>query len=220
MVLALRKSLRMSEFLSPGHIDNLIRLVTEHGTGWILLFVFVSMFVENVFPPYPGDAVIFAAGFISGSGKMSVVPLLILSMIGSISSIMLLHHIGRRYGRVVFESRRLKFLKPEALPRIETWFEKYGDTLLVASRFLAGTRALVAFSAGVGRISYPRMAVLSGISVIMWNSLIILSAYFLKSNWEAVYNILMTYNRVIFAVVILAICTFIIFKIVRRVRSK
>jgi len=64
------------------------------------------------------------------------------------------------------------------------------------------------------------MTVLSGNTVIMWNSLIILSAYFLKSNWEAVYNILMTYNRVIFAIVVIAICAFIIFKIVRRVRSK
>lgn len=219
-VLTLMMSTKMSDILSPGHIEDVIGLVTSHGTGWILLFVLVSMFIENVFPPYPGDAVIFAAGFIAGSGKLNVTPVLLLSMIGSIASIMLLHAIGWKYGKSIFGGKLLRFLKPESLPRIETWFHKYGNTVLVASRFLAGTRALIALSAGVGRVGYLRMLILSGISVVVWNSLVILSAYHLKSQWQAVYGILSTYNRAIFIVVIVAVCVFAGYKLMRRFRSR
>ncbi len=206
----------MSDIISPGHIDEVIRLVTSHGTGWILAFVFFSMFVENIFPPYPGDAVIFAAGFISGSGKLSVEPLLILSIIGSVASIMVVYAIGRKYGRAIFEKRLLKFLGPDNLPRIESWFSKYGDIILLASRFLAGTRSLITLSAGVGKISAPRMAIFSTLSVIIWNFLIILSAYHLRSNWETVYRIFSTYNKAVFVIVILVIVFFIVRAIIRR----
>ena len=213
------KGTKMNEFISPGQIDEVIDLVTRHGTGWILAFVFFSMFVENVFPPYPGDAVIFAAGFISGSGKMSVAPLLVLSIIGSVASIMVVYAVGRRYGRAIFERRLLKSLGPDNLPRIESWFSRYGARLILASRFLAGTRALIALSAGVGRISAPRMAFFSTLSVIVWNCLVILSAYHLHSNWEVVYEIFSTYNRAVFVVVIAVVAFFVIRGFVRRRRG-
>lgn len=203
----------MSDFISPGQIDDVIDLVMRHGTAWILAFVFASMFIENIFPPYPGDAVIFAAGFISGSGKLNVPELLAVSVVGSIASILTVYLVGRRYGRALFEMRRLKFLHPEKLPRIEDWFQRYGGALLLASRFLAGTRSLIALTAGIGGVGITRMGVLSGISVLVWNSLVILSAYYLHSNWEAVYGVFETYNRII----LIAVAVFLLFLLVRRI---
>jgi len=210
----------MSDFISPGQIDEVIVLITQHGTGWILVFVFFSMFVENIFPPYPGDAVIFAAGFISGSGRLSVFPLIILSIIGSVASILVVYLIGRKYGRVIFEKRRLSFLNPGKLPHIENWFKKYGDMLLLASRFLAGTRSLIALTAGIGDVKILRMLTLSGVSVIIWNCLVILSAYYLRSNWERVYKIFTTYNQIILIVIVLVLAIFVLRKIMQRSKAR
>lgn len=209
----------MSEFVSPGQIEEVIESITRHGIWWILLFVFISMFIENVFPPYPGDAVIFAAGFISGSGELSVAPLIVISIIGSLASIMVVHGVGMKYGRVMFEKRWLRFLKPEKLPSIEAWFGRYGSGVLLASRFLAGTRSLVALTAGIGGVKPARMALLSGISVLIWNCLIILSAHYLHSNWEMVYSILNTYNRVILIVITSVIVVYVIVRIARRKKT-
>ncbi len=210
----------MSDFISPGQIDEVIALVTRHGAGWILAFVFFSMFVENVFPPYPGDTVIFAAGFISGSDSLSLPPLILVSVLGSIASILLVYLVGRRYGRALFEKRKLRFLHPEKLPRIEGWYRKYGNALLLASRFLPGTRFLIVLTAGIGRVPIVRMSVLSGISVLLWNSMVILSAYYLHSNWEKVYAVFRTYNRVILILIALALLFYIVTRIVRRYKAK
>ena len=197
----------MSDFLSPGRIEEVMDLVTSLGAGWILVLVFVSMFVENVFPPYPGDAVLFAAGFIAGSGIVSIPFLIAVSVLGSISSILIVYWLGRRFGRSLFRTKKLGFLHPERLPKIENWFARYGDFLLLASRFLAGTRSLIILSAGIGGIKTARMAILSGISVIVWNCMVILSAYYLHSNWEAVYDIFSTYNRVVLIIIVcIAVC--------------
>ena len=211
---------RMSDFISPGQIDEVIALVTRHGAGWILAFVFASMFIENLFPPYPGDAVIFAAGFMSGSGKPSVAPLIFVSILGSITSILIVYVIGKRYGRGLFETGRLRFLRPERLPQIEGWFEKYGGALLVASRFLAGTRTLVALTAGIGGVGTARVTILSGVSVLLWNCLLILSARHLHRNWQAVYSVFATYNRVILLVVALGLAVYAVWRIVGRLKAK
>jgi membrane protein DedA with SNARE-associated domain len=209
----------MSDFISPGQIDEVIALVTRLGTGWILLFVFASMFIENVFPPYPGDAVIFAAGFISGSGELNVPFLIAVSVLGSISSILIVYYVGRRYGRSLFERRKLGFLHPERLPRIESWFQKYGDYLLLGSRFLAGTRALVVLTAGIGGVKTVRMTILSGISVVIWNCMVILSAHYLHNNWEAVYVVFSTYNRIILGAVVILVTLYVLRWVVRRYRK-
>jgi membrane protein DedA with SNARE-associated domain len=207
----------MTEFLAPGQIEEIIDSVTRHGTGWILAFAVFSMFIENVFPPYPGDAAIFAAGFISGSGRMPVVPLILLSTVASVASIMVDYVVGRRYGREIFGRGLLKFMGRDNLPRIERWFDKFGNYVLVASRFLAGTRALIAVFAGVGRVSPVRMVVLSTISVIAWNSTVILLAYHLRTNWEQVYSVFSTYNRFVFVlIVVLVILLLVRFVILRR----
>ena len=213
-------STKMNDFISPGQIDEVIGLVTRHGTGWILAFVFFSMFMENVFPPYPGDAVIFAAGFISGSGQISAPPLVLVSVLGSLASIMVVYMIGRRYGRALFEKRKLRFLQPERLDRIEGWFQQYGSILLLVSRFLAGTRSPIALTAGIGGVRMIRMTILSGISVLIWNCLVILSAFYLHSHWEKVYDVFTTYNKVILIVIVLVLLLFIVRTIVRRYKAK
>ena len=210
----------MSELISPGRIDEVIALVTSHGAGWILAFVFFSMFVENVFPPYPGDTVIFAAGFISGSDSLSLPPLIFVSVVGSITSILVVYLVGRKYGRAMFGKSKLRFLHPEKLPKIEGWYRKYGNTLLLASRFLPGTRFLIVLTAGIGKVPIVRMSVLSGISVLLWNSMVILSAYYLHSNWETVYAVFRTYNHVIMILIALALLLYIVTRIVRRYKAK
>jgi len=205
----------MTEFIAPGQIDEIIESVTLHGTGWILAVVVFSMFVENIFPPYPGDAVIFAAGFISGSGKLSVYPVILLSIVASLSSIMLAYWIGRRYGRSVLENRKLRFLGKVDIPKLEGWLGRYGVGILIVSRFLAGARAMITVLAGVGGVSPARMAFYSGVSVVIWNNLVILSAYYLNRNWEAVYDVLSTYNTIVFTLVVFAAAVYVTTRIVK-----
>lgn len=208
----------MSEILAPGEIDKIIEAVISHGIGWILAFVFVSMFIENVFPPYPGDVAIFAAGFVAGSSELAVEPVLVLSILGSISSIMLVYALSRRYGRSIFESRRIRFLDSSRMRDIERWFEKWGNAVLVASRFLPGTRFLIVVTAGIGNVAAWRMALFSSISVVAWNSLVVLLAYFLHRNWEKVYEILKTYNQVALVIVIVIVGFYIVIRIRKRRR--
>ncbi len=208
----------MSEILAPGEVDRIVEAVTAHGIGWILLFVFASMFIENVFPPYPGDVAIFVAGFVAGSSELAVGPVLLISILGSISSIMLVYALSRKYGRSIFESRRIRFLDSNRMGDIEQWFEKWGNAVLVASRFLPGTRFLIVITAGIGNVAAWRMALFSSISVVAWNSLVVLVAYFLHRNWEKVYEILTTYNQVALVIGIVIIGFYIVSRIRRRRR--
>jgi len=206
----------MSDFLAPGEIDRIVETITSHGVGWILFFVFISMFIENVFPPYPGDVAIFGAGFVAGSSDLSIGPVLVISILGSLSSLMLMYALARRYGRSMFESKRFRFLDMSKMGIIEKWFARWGNLVLLASRFLPGTRFFIIVSAGIGNVGALRMLSYSGISVIVWNSCVVLSAYFLHKNWERVYDILSAYNQVALIVVIIAVVAYVVIRIKNR----
>jgi membrane protein DedA with SNARE-associated domain len=220
MMSPISESMKMSDLLAPGQIEQTIEIVTRHGSGWILLFVFLSVVVENFFPPYPSDVVMFAAGFVSGSGRLGLPWLLLVSVSGSLLSTMLVHSVGRKYGRAIFERRRLRFLHPDRLPRIEEWFKKYGDSVLLASRFLPGVRSLIALTAGIGGVTTMRMLLLSLISIVLWNSIIILSAFFLWNEWESVYQVIESYSKVVIIAIMALVLAFIAYRTIRRKRAE
>ena len=52
----------------PPEMQKWVDIFLSNGGIWIYLIVTGIMFFEYIFPPTPGDVVIFSAGFLSGEG--------------------------------------------------------------------------------------------------------------------------------------------------------
>ncbi len=197
--------------------DEILNMVAGHSAIWIYMFVLVSMIIENFFPPYPGDTCIFICGVYAAGGNASWTSIYILSIVGTLISVMGLYYVGRTQGRVVLSSHRARWLGVRRLDHVEMWFEKYHDKVLLASRWLTGVRALIALLAGIGRVPAWRMLIYSTISTITWNFLVLYLAKRLRQDWAVIDRILATYNQIIIVVVLLVV-GFIIYKIIARRR--
>ena len=195
--------------------DEILNIVAGHSALWIYLFVFVSMMIENFFPPYPGDTLIFICGVYAAGGHVSWTAIYVLSIVGTLISVMGLYYVGRTKGRVVLQSHRARWLGVKRLDHVEHWFDKYHDKVLLASRWLTGVRALIAIMAGIGRVPAWRMLIYSTISTITWNFLVLYLALRLRQDWQKIDEILATYNQIIIAVVLLVL-GFLIYKFIAR----
>ncbi|MFH2055110.1 MAG: DedA family protein [bacterium] len=177
--------------------DQLFKLVAGHSPLWIYLFVFISMTLENFFPPYPGDVAVFVCGVYAAGGHASWTLIYILSLAGTMLSVMSLYYLGHRRGRRILANSKLKFLGVKRLERIERWFSRWGEKMLLVSRFLAGARALMALFAGIGNVRPWRMFLYSLISAAVFNFLVLYLALVLRRDWQKIDSIIGTYNTVL-----------------------
>jgi membrane protein DedA with SNARE-associated domain len=179
---------------------------------YIFIALFIAAFVENIFPPVPGDTVTIFGGALVGFQAAGFANVYIATTIGSVAGFMALYYTGFRLGRQFFERGNSKIFHPENLAKLEKWFNKYGDAIIVINRFLAGTRSLVSVFAGISKRPWLRVAVLSTVSVLLWNGLLIGAGYYLGRNWETAETAVRTYGKVIMAVLALSAAAFFFYR--------
>jgi membrane protein DedA with SNARE-associated domain len=176
----------------------------------------LSAFVENIFPPIPGDTIIVFGAFLVGIGRLNLFWVYFSTTLGSLSGFMSLFWIGRYLGRRFFIERDYRFIKAKDIIRAEDWFRKYGYFLIVLNRFIPAIRSVISVAVGISGLSGIKVSILALVSCAVWNILWTLLGYALGSNWEAFKTsmsaIMMRYNITI----LFFFCLFIIFIIIRR----
>ena len=184
-------------------VESLLNLALTHGAFWFYVFIFVSSVLENFFPPFPGDTVTFVGGYLAGTQHLTF-PLVFLSAcLGCLSGAMLLYLLGKNKGRKVFLKDGKRIFDRPHLEQVERWFKRYGEKVLVLSRFLPGVRSVVALAAGVGNVSLKKMTIYTSISIVLWNGIILFFALKVQQNWREILRMIQIYNRVVLAIVVL-----------------
>ncbi len=166
----------------------------------VYAILFVSAFIENVFPPFPGDTTTLAGAFVAGEGNIGYIGVLISVTLGGVLGAMTLYYIGLIKGRHFFEKRDSRYFGRESLLKVESLFQKYGGAVITFSRFMAGIRSAIALAAGVGNVAPVRMMILSLVSNILWNGFLIGLMIYTKSNWIMIIDLVKRYHIVLLSV--------------------
>ena len=190
--------------------EDFLKLAVAFGPFWFYLFIFISGLVENLFPPYPGDTVTFVGGYLAGTGLLTLPLVFFSASLGCLAGAMILYILGKNKGREIFLKNKGKVFNKAQLEKVENWFKRYGEKVLILSRFLTGVRSLVALTAGVGNVKVQKMTGYTLISIILWNSIILFSAFKVQKNWREILGMIQVYNKVVLTVVILIVIVWLI----------
>jgi len=182
------------------HLQEIVLFISGYGGFWIYSIVFVSAIIENLFPPYPGDTVLFAGTVLAAAGRVEWPLVLSAGIVGNIAGALLVYWFGFAKGRRYFMRHRGKWISEANLHRIEGWFRLHGARLILISRFLTGIRSAVALTAGIGEVPVAKMAIYTAISTLLWNGLIVALALAFRHNWETIHEFAMLYNKIVLAI--------------------
>lgn len=187
----------------------------------ILFFALFITFLENIFPPSPSDVLLlFIGSLVNTSEQITFLNLSIVSTIGSTLGFLVMYYLGYRFETRIIESNRLKFITPESLQKPTQWFNKYGYFIIIANRFLSGTRAVISFFAGVTKLDFKKTTILSTISAYIWNSILIYLGMIFSNNLEKVKEYISLYGKIVFPILILGIIILIIRYIIAKDTKK
>lgn len=181
--------------------------------------LFFATYIENLVPPSPSDVVMLFIATLIGIGTINFVPALAVATVGSVSGFLTAFYLGRRFGRALTNSNRFPFITKKSVRKVDEWFDKYGYGVIVINRFMAGTRAVVSFFAGMSEMDVKRTTFFCTISALAWNSLVIWLGSFLGENWQKGEEILSRYGLVVSIIFGAIVLFFLIRWIVKRVRG-
>jgi len=200
--------------------EDILKNISSFTPFWIYVTLFLFAFVENVFPPSPSDLVVVIGGSLISTGVISFIPTLVLTTIGSVVGFMILFYFGSTVDKKLVHSGKYKYIPVDAIEKVELWFKKYGYHVILANRFLPGTRSVISFFAGMGNLDAKKTVTLATISAFVWNTIIIYLGYLFGSKVAVVDKYLSTYSNIAVLITIVFVMILIIKFIIGKRKTK
>lgn len=172
---------------------------------WSYVILFISSFVENIFPPFPGDSVVVLGAFFVGKQVLSFFPVYLSTVFGSTFGFYFYYLVGMKFGRRIFQNPSGKWFSIKQLEKVEAWYDRYGYWIIATNRFLAGFRSVVALGAGIGKMEPHKVMALAFLSCAVWNGILIFGGIQIGKQWAKIVQ----YYQYIIGIIILGILCFI-----------
>lgn len=173
----------------------------------IYLVFFLVAYIENIIPPIPGDLLVAFGGYLAAESVIRIFPVLTLTTIASVIGFMTMYWLGSHWGAKIEEQKNkfwlVKFIPLEYITKAQLWMQRWGMGVVLANRFLAGTRSVISLTAGIShtRISYT--IICSTVSSVLWNGILLAFGWIVHENWYVIGDYLTVYGRVILAAIVL-----------------
>ena len=195
-------------------LTQLLESTAEVPDIWGYTLVFLIAWLENVFPPIPGDVLVVFGGAVAATGTLDLVLIIVFSTVGGTLGFMCMYYLGRYGGPKLLKWRALRWVPADSVERVQKWIHSWGYWVVAANRFLSGARTVIAFTVGMSAMHTVRVGLLACLSATLWVTLIAAMGYALGDNWELVVDYMKRYGQVIFTVISL----FIVWQFYKAVR--
>ena len=138
--------------------------------------VFLTILVEGVGIPAPGQTLLIAAALTAAHGNLSIVWVLIWAGTAAVLGNSLGYLLGRWGGRPLLARFRVR---GDRLARLEERFRRYGGSLVLVARFFDGLRQLNGIVAGMLEMPWRVFTGFNVLGAMLWTGVWGLGAYWL-----------------------------------------
>jgi len=150
-------------------IDTVVQAVSSH-RDLAYAFVFLIALIESL--PLvglfvPGSTLIVGAAILVPAGALSLLPLLVSAVAGSVTGDTASFWLGRRYGKKLFLWGPLG-RRPELVAQGERFFRRHGGKGIIFGRFTPPLRGIVPALGGTSGIGWPRFLAAAAVAALVW----------------------------------------------------
>jgi len=160
-------------------VNAIVELVGQFG----YLGIFIMMFLESTFFPFPSEVAMIPAGYLASKGDMNLIVAIIVGTLGSLLGALFNYYLAKKYGRRgVLKFGKYFFFTEEKLIKMETFFVKHGSFSTFISRLIPGVRQLVSLPAGLSKMPLNKFALYTTLGAGIWVIVLTLLGYFIGEN--------------------------------------
>lgn len=184
--------------------------LTDWGYAALILFGFL----EAACIPISSEITFGFAGVLAYQGHLNLALVIILGTLAELAGSYASYYVGRIGGRpLVHKLGRYVLVTESDVARAERFLEGRGAWAIPVGRMLPFVRAFISIVAGLVRVPAGRFGILSLIGTVIYATVLSSIGYALGSAWESVNHGLTIVGYILFALIVIAIVGFVIYRL-------
>jgi membrane protein DedA with SNARE-associated domain len=186
-------------------VHAIVELVKDFG----YFGIFIMMFLESTFFPFPSEVAMIPSGYLAYKGEMNLVLVIVVGVLGSLAGAVFNYYLAKRYGRKgILKFGKYLFFDEEKLNKMELFFKKHGSFSTLTSRLIPGIRQFISLPAGLAKMPMKPFLLYTTIGAGAWVIILTLLGYFIGGNRELIDSYL---NQIIISVVLLIVIATLVY---------
>ncbi len=174
--------------------------------------IFIMMFVESTFFPFPSEVAMIPAGYLASQGGMNLYLAIFTGVMGSLIGALFNYYLARVYGRkAVLRFGKYFFFNEEKLNKMEEFFKKHGSFSTLTSRLIPAVRQFISLPAGLSKMPLTPFITYTTIGAGIWVVVLTLLGFFIGENQELLKEYLHQIVIVTLGVIVFATAIYIWF---------
>jgi len=155
--------------------------------GWVqdmgYTGIFIMMFLESTFFPFPSEVAMIPAGYLSAKGEMNIFISIAVGTFGSLTGALFNYYLAKKFGRKgVLTFGKYFFFTEEKLQKMEKFFVEHGNFSTFISRLIPGVRQLVSLPAGLSNMPIDKFVFATTMGAGIWTIVLVMLGYILGNN--------------------------------------
>lgn len=173
-------------------------------------------FAETVFPPLPSEVILPLAGFLSQTGRLDLVWVMVAATLGAYLGALLLYWLGAIVGeeRSIRLLSKLPLVDRDDFEKASSWLSRHGRSSIFFGRLIPGVRSLISLPAGAQRMNLAVFSLFTLLGTVLWNGLLVGLGAALGTQYELIDQ----YSQWLDVAVYTAIGGVLVWLVVRRIR--
>jgi len=160
-------------------VTAIVDLVQDFG----YLGIFIMMFLESTFFPFPSEIAMIPSGYLAYKGEMNLGIVITVGIAGSLAGALFNYYLAKHYGRKgVLHFGRYFFFDEAKLIKMEHFFQKHGSFSTLTSRLIPGVRQFISLPAGLAKMPLNTFVLYTTLGAGIWVVILALLGYFIGGN--------------------------------------
>ena len=164
-------------------LSEIVNFIVETVSSFGYIGIFVMMFLESSFFPFPSEVVMVPAGYLVAKGEMNIFLALFAGVAGSLAGAVFNYFLAMKFGRA-FLSKYGKYvlIKEETLQKMEDFFAKHGHISTFSGRLIPAVRQYISLPAGLAKMDIWKFSLYTSLGAGIWVVILTLLGYFIGQN--------------------------------------
>jgi membrane protein DedA with SNARE-associated domain len=164
-------------------LASIVNFIVETVGSLGYIGIFIMMFLESSFFPFPSEVVMIPAGYLAYKGEMNMYIAIVVGIFGSLAGALFNYYLAIKFGRkFLIKYGKYFFIKEPTIVKMEEFFKSHGHISTFSGRLIPAVRQYISFPAGLARMNLLVFCIYTSLGAAVWVTILALLGYFLGDN--------------------------------------